>query len=91
MTFRWIMYTAQNIPGNISSDLTCVGSLADAKLDFAAYCATVGTDNCHARLYPYSDEDWASAEEFREIGCPFDYPSKLVQMGPRGGVTVVNA
>jgi hypothetical protein len=46
------------------------------------------SDNVSATLYAYSDEAWAEAEDFRRVGCPFDYPDRLLELGPRGGVKV---
>lgn len=84
--YRWISYTAQNIPGNVSSDLDRHPSLESARDAYRAYCRAVGTDDADMRLYPYSAEDWASAEELRDAGCPFDYPSRIIERGPLGGV-----
>lgn len=88
--YRWIMYTSQNFPGNISFDLSRHTSLDDAKSAFADYCKAVYNDDSHATLYPYSDEDWSSAEDFRDTGCPFDYPSRIIERGPLGGIRVQN-
>lgn len=88
---RWIMYIQQNIPGNLSFDVHRVDSLADAREQFAEYCAAVGSDECSATLYAYSDDAWKSAEEFREIGCPLDCPDRIIERGPRNGIVVNRA
>uniref|UniRef100_A0AAU3I9F0 Uncharacterized protein n=1 Tax=Streptomyces sp. NBC_01393 TaxID=2903851 RepID=A0AAU3I9F0_9ACTN len=88
---RWIMYVSQNMPGNLSFDLHRVHSIAEARETFAAFCSAVGTDDCSASLYAYAPEDWASAEDFRTVGCPFDYPSMVIERGPRGGIVTANA
>jgi hypothetical protein len=89
--YRWIMYVQQNIPGNVSFDLVRVQSLDAARVAFGDFCRAVYSDECSATLYPYSDEDWAEAESFRDTGCPFDYPSRIIERGPMGGIKVVNA
>jgi hypothetical protein len=91
ITYRWIMYVSQNIPGNISFDLMRAASLEDAREQYRAYCEAVFSDDCSMTLYPYSEEDWAEAEDFRDTGCPFDYPSKVIERGPKGGLRVINA
>lgn len=89
--YRYITYVSQDMPGNRSFDLERVTSLEAAKDTYRAFCEAVGADECTASLYGYSEEDWASAEDFRNTGIPFDYPWKLIERGPRGGVRVVEA
>jgi len=84
--YRYIMYVSQNMPGNVSFDLSRVDSLDGARREYAKFCDAVGTDECSATLYAYSDDAWTSAEEFRDVGCPFDYPDYIVERGPRNGV-----
>lgn len=86
--YRWIMYTSQNIPCNQSFDLDRVSSLDEAREAFARFCDDVGYEDCSATLYAYSDEAWMKAEEFRNVGCPFDYPDRIVERGPMNGVIV---
>lgn len=92
---NWISYTMQNIPGNILSDVNYHHTLADARQAYIDYCDAVGTDECSMSLYyvPANEqEDMMSiARQFEDVGCPFDYPSKIVERGPRGGVKIVNA
>jgi hypothetical protein len=89
--YRWIMYLSQNIPGNMSFGLSRADSLASAREAFETFCEEVYSDDCSATLYAYSDEAWSSAEDFRDVGCPFDYPDKAIERGPRGGVRITNA
>lgn len=42
-------------------------------------------------LYGYTTKDWWEAKGFETIGCPFDYPWKISERGPRGGLKLVNA
>lgn len=95
--FRWIMYLYNPLGG---FEVMRVGSLVAAKAALVEYGRATGFHQdlqvsgeygCSGRLYPYTEENWGAAEEFRGMGCPFDYPSKLVQNGPRGGVRVVDA
>ncbi len=90
---NWISYTSQNIPGNQSFELDFHPTLGDAKATFKEFCEGVGTDDCIMTLYWCGGdaEMVKSAYDFALIGCPFDYPSKLVETGPRGGVKVTNA
>jgi hypothetical protein len=88
--YRYIVYLHQPFPG--AFDIDRCTSIADAKRKLEQY----GNDTCTyelatATLYAYSDEDWAEAEEHATIGCPFDYPWKVIEWGPRGGMKVVNA
>lgn len=86
MKYKWIMYVAQSIPGNMSFELERATSDEHAKTLFTNYRDAVGGGECNATLYAYDGEAWESAEEFRDIGCPFDYPDRTVEVGPRGGV-----
>ena len=86
--FEWIIYLSQNIPGNQSFDLQRATSIRDAQSRFEAFCYSVMSDDCVATLYAYSDEAWAEALDFRDVGCPFDYPDRLIERGARGGVKV---
>lgn len=87
MTYRWIVYTARDdIPGNTSFDLDRVTALAAARGILKDFSRNTGTQECSARLYPYSEEDWASALEFKDAGCPFDYPAKLLKVTEQGSV-----
>ncbi|MEV7814242.1 hypothetical protein AB0P05_26480 [Streptomyces flaveolus] len=89
-TYRWIMYVSQNIPGNTSFDLMRAASLEDAREQYRAYCEAVFSDDCSMTLYAYSDERWAEAEDFRDTGCPFDYPDRIIERGPNGGIVLQN-
>ena len=90
--YRWIMYCHTPMPGDIGVHLYRVTSLQAAKDRVLEFERNSGfRDQCGASLYPYSEEDWADAEEFATSGNPFDYPSKLIERGPRGGLRVENA
>lgn len=90
--YRWIMYLHTPMPGETGVTLRRVTSLQAALLELVNFELASGfIGGCSAELYAYSDEDWADAEEYATIGCPFDYPWKLIERGPRGGMKVVNA
>lgn len=90
--YKYIMYLHTPMPGDIGVTLRRVTSLQGALLELANFELASGfADGCTASLYAYSEEDWAEAEEFATIGCPFDYPWKVIERGPRGGMRVVNA
>lgn len=85
--FRWISYSHLHMPGNQSFKLDRHESLSEAREAFLKFCRDSGYDSSMT-LYAYSDDAWLSAEDFREIGCPFDYPDKRIIRGPRGGVVL---
>ena len=84
----YIAYFHSGFPGG-AGDLHRFDSLSEAKSAFRGWSGEswVTTDGASASLY-WSDneEDWAEAQEFETVGCPFDYPSYLLNIGPRGGV-----
>ena len=87
--YQWIMYAHQNAyGGGMPGDLSRVTSINAAKDALETFAREVYSDNVSATLYAYSDEAWAEAEDFRDVGCPFDYPDRLLELGPRGGVKV---
>lgn len=86
--YEWIVYLSQHIPGSQSFDLQRARSINDARDQYEDFCAGVYSDDCSATLYAYSDEAWAEALDFRDVGCPFDYPDRLIERGARGGVKV---
>jgi hypothetical protein len=97
MKYRWILYLHDPMGG---FKVMRVTSLPAAKRELIAYgkatgfhqdLQVTGQYGCTGSLYPYTDEDWAEAEDFADAGCPFGYPSYLVENGPRGGVKVISA
>lgn len=86
----WISYTSQNISGNQSFELGFHTTLREAENAFREYRDGVGTDECSMTLYStIGDKDGEmvkAAKEFKNIGCPFDYPDRLIESGPEGGV-----
>lgn len=90
MTQRWIMYAQQIMPGNLSFRVTSHESLAWCKESLDRFSRAIHTDDVCATLYTYSDDAWKSAREYEDIGCPFDYPDRIIERGPRGGLVVKN-
>lgn len=92
MRNRWIGYTQQHIPGNQSFTLGFYSSLNEAKDAYVAFCEGVGSDNCSMTLYYTGKDDsmFTLAKEYEPFGCPFDYPDRLIERGPRGGVRISN-
>lgn len=86
--YKYIVYLMQNFPGQQSFDLFPARSIKHAKELYVDFCESVGNDDSSAFLYPWTPENWRDAVEFGEDGCPFDYPSLLIERGPRGGVAV---
>jgi hypothetical protein len=86
--YEWIMYPQMNgIPGGHTS-VTRVRSIDEAKSELETFSRETYHDDVSATLYAYSDEAWAEAEDFRNVGCPFDYPDRLIERGARGGLKV---
>lgn len=97
-TYRWIMYLHNPTPGGF--DVQRVASFDEAKAALIQYgkdtgfyqdLTVYGSHGPTGALYPYDEESWKDAEEYRDIGNPFDYPSYVVESGPRGGVKVTPA
>lgn len=85
--YEWIMYQQMNgLPG--SESVSRVHSIDEAKRALETFSRETYHDNVSATLYAYSDEAWAEAQDFRNVGCPFDYPDRLIERGPRGGMKV---
>ncbi|WAB08870.1 hypothetical protein SEA_SUCCESS_91 [Streptomyces phage Success] len=88
---RWIVYLHVDVPGRDAFTVTAVENLRDARAALEAWSRAMGEDNVSASLYPYSAEAWADAVDFRSVGCPFDYPSRVITRGMRGGFRMVSA
>jgi hypothetical protein len=76
----------------LSGTLNRVYSLAQAKVVFEQFRKdagwSVGEENNVMEIYCYDEEGWESAKHFEGIGCPFDYPSYRLIVGPRGGTVL---
>jgi hypothetical protein len=87
--YRWIVYLREPMGG---FEVAPAESIEHAKIQLKGYSMNTFTyEQASATLYPYSEEDWAEAKEYEEIGCPFDCPSKVMSFGPRGGIKMENA
>lgn len=91
MQNRWIMYASQVMPGNTSFRLSCHQSLDWCKDSLAQFSREIYADDVYATLYPFTEEMWAEARKYEETGCPFDYPSKIIERGPRGALRIISA
>lgn len=89
---RWIMYTYQGFPGELTGRLSCHESLSWAAESLWRYSRAVYSyEATYAVLYPFTEEDWRSAREIERDGCPFnDGYSKRIEFGPRGGIRIEN-
>lgn len=87
---RWIVYLYVNSPAG-SWDVVQAKNLREAVSALETWSEQMGTDDVSASLYPFTPDDWQSAMNFRDTGCPFDYPTKVIERGPRGGFSVKNA
>lgn len=93
--YRWIVYLHQ--PFGYFIEPERVENLADAVALWRRFKNDVGDpvehsgEGCSAFLYPYDSQSWQDAMEFADTGNPFDYPSKVIERGPRGGARLTNA
>lgn len=87
--YRWILSLSGWMPQQYTIERAA--SLAEARDLFEMTCRETFDYGWSAWLYPYSDEDWELAEEFRHVGNPFDYPTYVMGWGPRGGVRTERA
>jgi hypothetical protein len=89
----WICYTSQNAFSG-SWELTFNTSVKEAVAAYRDYCEGVGTDDCTMTLYythkAHEGRMVADALQFESFGCPFDYPDRIIERGPRGGVRIEN-
>lgn len=91
----WITYASQNIPGSQSFDMEYFKTLEGAVQGYRNFCNEIMSDECTMTLYwcpngPEGYEMREQAEQFRDVGCPFDYPDRIIERGPKGGVLVQN-
>lgn len=84
MAKKWILYSGQY---HGSEEITVHSSLKECE-ERIRYNNKATTDYWNGRVYPYTSENWEDAMDFKDAGCPFDYPSYLVETGVRGGVSV---
>lgn len=79
---RWIMYAFDSFGG---FRVTAHESLDWCKESLAKFSLNTGDYRVSASLYPYTDEDWKVAREYQNVGCPFDYPTKVIERGRLSG------
>lgn len=80
---RFILYVSNVIPGNVSFELITATGKLDAVQRVRQFADDTGMDAC-ATVYGFDSESWAEAQEYREIGCPFDYPMGTVDLTDSG-------
>ncbi|MBT2609908.1 hypothetical protein J7I97_16910 [Streptomyces sp. ISL-87] len=86
---RWIVYMYRGEEFSSEFGLITAENGRKAKEALKEYVGAGTSAEASASLYPYTPEDWADAQDFKDAGCPFDYPSKLIERGARGGFRVV--
>lgn len=89
----YIAYFHQGLPCESPPEPERYPCLREAIAAFRKFVRGTGRDyydpsgTARALLYLCgSAEEWAEAQKFAEIGCPFDYPSYILSIGPRGGI-----
>ena len=87
-----IGYFYSGFPGEFG-ELKQFTSLSSAREAFREFKSNSWvTDHPSGSLYcGMNEEDWNDALEFESAGCPFDYPSYIIELGPRGGVRLIPA
>jgi hypothetical protein len=88
-----IGYFYAGFPGEMG-ELKQFSSLSSAKAEFREFSRMpwVVDGSVSGSLYcGMSEEDWEEAKEYENIGNPFDYPSYILELGPRGGVKLTPA
>lgn len=90
LEYKYIAYVRRDMPGDRSFDLMRFRSDSEV-LDYLRKMERETGDQWSASLYGYTTEDWWDAKDFETAGCPFDYPWKVSERGPRGGLKLVNA
>lgn len=87
-----IGYFYTGFPGGMG-ELKQFSSLTQAKDEFRAFSKEPWVhDGVSGSLYcGMSEEDWEEALKFENVGNPFDYPSYILELGPRGGVKLIPA
>lgn len=89
--YRWILYVQINGIPSGPPDPERFGSLAEVRDHVEQFQMDHNHTDVTGFLYGYGPEEWETAQEFAGIGTPFDYPAKVAEVGPRGGITIRNA
>jgi hypothetical protein len=89
----YIAYFHQGLPCEPPPEPERYASLRETTGAFRKFARDTGHDYydpCYAAralLYACgSEEEWAEAQKFAGVGCPFDYPSYILSIGTRGGI-----
>jgi hypothetical protein len=89
----YIAYFHEGLPGEPPPEPERHPSLREVTDAFRKFVRDTGRGyydidgTARALLYPCdSEEEWAEAQRFAGIGCPFDYPGYVLSIGPRGGI-----
>lgn len=90
LEYKYIAYVQRDMPGDRSFDLHRFRKDSEV-LEYLRELEDATGDQWYASLYPYSTEGWRYAKDFETTGCPFDYPWKVSERGPRGGLKLVTA
>lgn len=88
--YEYIAYACRDVPGDRSFELLRFRKESEA-LDHLRELERETGDEWSMSLHGYSTKDWFEAKSFEDVGCPFDYPWKISERGPRGGLRFVNA
>lgn len=86
----YLVYVQSNTPSGSGSGPLQATSLAEAEDLFGLFVLGSFDEQATASVYafPYSEYRvaLATAREYADLGCPFDYPDFVIRVGPRGGI-----
>ncbi|MFD8018903.1 hypothetical protein ACFV6G_00500 [Streptomyces lavendulae] len=85
---RWIVYMYRGEEFSSEFGLVTAENGREAREALKEYVGAGTSPEASASLYPYTPEDWVQAQEFKNAGCPFNYPSKLIVRGARGSFRI---
>lgn len=88
---RWIVYMYKGEEFSSEFGLITAENGREAMEALKNYVGSGTSADAGASIYPYTPEDWESALDFKDSGCPFDYPSKRIDRGARGGFRMVQS
>lgn len=90
MANRWIMYAFTSFPGGQQFRVSTHESLEWCIESLAKFSKSTGDYRVSASLYPFDEKSWKVAREYQNIGCPFDYPTKIIERGILGAFRIKN-
>lgn len=90
---RYIAYVSTGLVGDITPGMMPVSSIREAVDYLRGYSERTSylndvTPSISLYACMFDADMWATARDFSDVGCPFDYPSYVLSVGARGGIKV---